>query len=165
MKYLFVDDTPEHLKLLLHALRKQSHEVTTARDLALAWKWLEEGKHFDLIVIDLALDRYTQKFAEEFSNIKEALLNLGYGGLPMSGQALGLRLWKQRKTLQNRYCYITNHPQLWISGITSPDPEFETSKDLDAKELVIDKASLWVNNIEDTLTKAITRWDQEKWLD
>lgn len=65
MRYLIIDDTPEHLKPLVQALRRAGHEAVFARDLGVAWQWLERGDRFDLVAIDLALDRYAQEFAKE----------------------------------------------------------------------------------------------------
>ncbi|MFZ4704045.1 MAG: hypothetical protein ACOYMG_28705 [Candidatus Methylumidiphilus sp.] len=160
-----MDDTPEHLKPLAHTLREAGHAMNFARDLGAAWGWLERGDHFDLIAIDLALDRYIREFEAEQAIIREGLALRNLADLPMSGQALGLRLWNQRKTLRQRYCYISNHTQLWLEAADKGgDPEFG-GKNLDElSDLLIDKSSLWSKNVADKLKKAYEAWDQQQWL-
>jgi len=116
MKYLIIDDMPEHLKLPVRTLRKIGHQVTTARDLDVGWQLIrdEHKEPFNLVILDLVLDTRSREFAWEQSIIRGALSPLGYGDLPTSGQAMGLRLWRRRKELQQRYCYLTNIPRLWI---------------------------------------------------
>lgn len=164
MKYLIVDDTPEHLKPLAQALRGVGSEVVFARDLGIAWGWLERGDRFDLIVIDLALDRYTQEFADEQRTIKKGLALGGLGDLPMSGQALGLRLWRQRKKRKLRYCYITHHMQLWLADLDYNGAEFGGKPREDLAEVVLDKSSLWPDNVATKFQKAHDVWDQQQWL-
>ena len=164
MNYLIVDDTPEHLKPLADALRRVEHNVVFSRDLGIAWGWLGRGDQFGLIIIDLALDRYTQEFAEEHRIIKEGLASRGLGDLPMSGQALGLRLWRQRKNLKQRYCYITHHRHLWLAGLGYSDFEFAKKPLRDLDKIVLDKSSLWPNNIVAKLQEAYDAWEQQKWL-
>lgn len=165
MNYLIVDDTPEHLKLLAQTLRSAEHQVTFARDLGIAWGWLERGDRFGLVVIDLALDRYIREFAEEHGVIKERLALQGLGDLPMSGQALGLRLWRHRKTLQQRYCYITHHRQIWLANLDAQQPEFGDGASKILDKVLIDKSSIWPKNVLDILEDARHTWEEQKWLD
>lgn len=164
MNYLIVDDTPEHLKPLAKNLREAGHTVVFARDLGIAWGWLERDDQFGLIVIDLALDRYTNEFADEQRIIKEDLALRGLGDLPMSGQALGLRLWLERKKRKQRYCYITHHIQLWLGGLGHNDTEFGGKPKEDLAEVILDKSSLWPDNISDKFQKAYDVWDQQQWF-
>lgn len=162
MKYLIVDDTPEHLKPLAQTLGGAGHGVVFARDLGTVWGWLERGDRFDLVVIDLALDLYIQEFAEEQRIIKEGLASRGLGDLPMSGQALGLRLWRQRNQRRWRYCYITHHMHLWLAGLGHGDAEFGGKSLEDLAEVVLDKSSLWPDNIAVKFQNAYEAWNQ--WL-
>ncbi|WP_089724844.1 response regulator [Candidatus Thiosymbion oneisti] len=164
MKFLIVDDIPESLKPLTSTLRGRDHKITVARDLSVAWRYIEQKKQFDLIVIDIALDRYVEAFAEEQSIIRNGLTTRGHEDLPMSGQALGLRLWHQRNKLQQRYCYTTNHMYLWLPNLDPADPEFSGGEAADHAAVIMDKSSLWQNNVEDKFTAARNEWDTQKWL-
>lgn len=86
------------------------------------------------------------------------------GDLPMSGQALGLRLWIERKKRKLRYCYITHHMNLWLAELGDSDFEFEKKPLRDLNEFVLDKSSLWPNNIVAKLKEAYDAWDQQQWL-
>lgn len=163
MKYLFIEDQPEHLKPLTRELRDKRNEVVVARDLAEAWTWLQGGQQFTLVAIDLALDQPVPEFAAEFGEVLKALSRKGLGELPMSGQALGLRLWRERKARNVRYCYLSNHPQLWVPAIDAGDPEFKAARGAPA-EVLLDKASLWQHNIEAMLVAATKVWDEKKWF-
>jgi hypothetical protein len=164
MRYLIIDDTPEHLKPLAQALRGAGYEVVFARDLGVAWGWLERGDQFDMVIIDLALDRYIEEFAKEQQIIREGLASRRLGDLPMSGQALGLRLWVERKQRKLRYCYITHHMNLWLAGLGDSDFEFAKMSLKELDEIVLDKSSLWPNNIVTKFQKAHDVWDQQQWL-
>lgn len=164
MRYLIIDDTPEHLKPLAQTLRGARHEVVFARDLGVAWGWLERGDQFNMVVIDLALDRYIEEFAKEQQIIREGLASRRLGDLPMSGQALGLRLWVERKQRKLRYCYITHHMNLWLAGLGDSDFEFAKKPLKELAKIVLDKSSLWPNNIVTTFQNAYDTWDQESWL-
>jgi CheY-like chemotaxis protein len=163
MKYLIIDDTPEHLRLLAQALRGAGYQVVFARDLGIAWQWLIRGDRFDLIAIDLALDRYAQEFAKEQQIIKKGLASRGLGDLPMSGQALGLRLWAERQKRKLRYCYITHHVHLWLAGLGDGDAaEFGGKPPSELDKVVLDKSSLWPNNVAGKFQTAYEAWNQ--WL-
>lgn len=164
MRYLIIDDTPEHLRPLAQALRGAGHEVVFARDLGIAWQWLEHGDRFDLIAIDLALDRYSKEFAKEHKIIREGLALRHLGDLPMSGQALGLRLWTERKERKLCYCYITHHMNLWLAGLGGSDFEFAKKPLKELNKIVLDKSSLWPSNIVAKFQSAYDTWDQEQWL-
>lgn len=138
--------------------------MVVARNLGTAWNWLERGDKFDLVVIDLALDRLIREFEPEFSTIKKRLSLQGLDDLPMSGQALGMRLWGRRKTLKQPYCYVTNNVPLWLANMGGGDPEFAGGALADLAELVIDKSSLWPHNVAAVLTKAREYWEREQWL-
>jgi CheY-like chemotaxis protein len=164
MKYLFVDDTPEHLKPLMRSLRDAGHNVVVARNLGVAWHWLERGDRFDLALIDLALDRRSREFEDEFHEVRTALALRNLDDLPVSGQALGMRLWRRRRQLMQRYCYITNNVPLWLPNMVNGDAEFDGKPIEDLAELVMDKSSLWPHNVEAALKRAYEVWDQEQWL-
>lgn len=163
MAFLIVDDTPESLKPLTKTLRETGHEIAIARDLFVAWRYIEQGKHFDLIVIDIALDRFVEAFATEQHIIREGLKTQGYGDLPISGQALGLRLWRKRKEFEQRYCYITNHMYLWLPNLDPDDPEFGGGTATD-HATVMDKSTLQQSNVAEKFTAAHNKWDRERWL-
>lgn len=164
MKFLIVDDNPEHLKPLPQTLREAGHTVVIARDLGTAWVRLQPDDSFDLIAIDLALDRFINKFAPEQNLIRAGLVSRNLGDLPMSGQALGLRLWKQRREKKQRYCYITNHDQLWLESLGPSDPEFKGESLGRLSEVILDKSSLLSKNIADKLKTAYEAWDTYQWL-
>nr|VFK64291.1 MAG: Response regulator receiver domain-containing protein [Candidatus Kentron sp. UNK]VFK71054.1 MAG: Response regulator receiver domain-containing protein [Candidatus Kentron sp. UNK] len=128
MKYLIVDDIPESLSLLIRTLRQAGHYVTTARDLDIGWElvWDKRETPFDLVVLDLSLDRISREFIQEQSIIRNAPSMRDHRDfLPISGQAMGLRLWRRRKELRQRYCYLTHHRYFWAPQIDERDPEFE----------------------------------------
>ncbi len=162
--YLLVDDTPQHLKPLTLTLREAGHEILVARDLCTAWGWLARGDRFDLVILDIALDRDCPEFAEEANTVKQALVQRSLADLPMSGQVLGLRLWLQRKTLKQPYCYITNHPQIWVPNLVPHDKEFEAGTVREVASLVLDKSTMWASNVQAKLQAAIQHWDCKKWL-
>jgi CheY-like chemotaxis protein len=163
MRFLIVDDTPEALKPLAGALRESGHETTTARDLSLAWLTIEKDRLIDLVVIDIALDRYIREFADEQRQIREGLAAHGHEDLPMSGQALGLRLWRRRRELHMRYCYTTNHMYLWLPNLDRGDPEFAGGRAVD-HPTVLDKSTLWQHNVESKLMEAYGEWAKQGWL-
>nr|VFK28041.1 MAG: Response regulator receiver domain-containing protein [Candidatus Kentron sp. MB]VFK29357.1 MAG: Response regulator receiver domain-containing protein [Candidatus Kentron sp. MB]VFK74761.1 MAG: Response regulator receiver domain-containing protein [Candidatus Kentron sp. MB] len=176
MKYLIIDDIPVHIKLLAVALRRAEHQVETARNLDIGWdKFKHErniGTPFDLVVLDLTLDRKTQACAEEQEIIRESLILRDLGDLPMSGQAMGLWLWRQRKGLQQRYCYMSYHRYLWIPRLDGEDPEFDES-DHESRGrkiperllgLILEKSNLWPDNIAAVFQNAWQIWEDRKWL-
>nr|VFJ61901.1 MAG: hypothetical protein BECKFW1821B_GA0114236_106815 [Candidatus Kentron sp. FW] len=162
MKYLFVDDQPNYLDPHEEVLIDAGHEVEMALDIGVAWKRIEEerknGNPFDLVLIDLGLDREIPGFENENKELREAFR------APRSGQALGLRLWRRRKDLQQRYCYLSNNP--WIlAEIDKKDPEFagKTLEELD-DILVLDKSKVWPDNVEGKFQRAHQKWQEEGWL-
>jgi CheY-like chemotaxis protein len=163
MKFLIVDDTPEALKPLTKALRDAGHETATARNLAIAWRHIQSQSPVDLVVIDIALDREIREFAEEQKIISNGLIARGHGALPMSRQALGLRLWRQRRALRIRYCYTSHHMYLWLPNLDPDDPEFGGGNGTD-HPTIMDKSSLWQNNVASKLTAAFHEWDNKSWL-
>jgi len=163
MKFLIVDDTPEAMKPLAKALRDAGHETATARDLAIAWRRIQTQPRVDLVVVDIALDRYVREFAEEQRIIREGLVARVHGNFPMSGQALRLRLWRNRRTLRTRYCYTTHHMYLWLPNLEPHDPEFRGGNSAD-HATIIDKSSLWQHNVESKFTTAFHEWDNNSWL-
>lgn len=164
MKYLIIDDNLEHLKPLAQALRGAGHEVIFARDLGIAWQWLKRGDRFDLVAIDLALDRYIEEFAKEQKIIREGLASRRLGDLPMSGQALGLRLWNERKGRKLRYFYITHNMHLWLADLGYSDYEFAKKPLKELDKILLDKSSLWPTNIVVKFQEAYEDWDRQQWL-
>nr|VFJ49563.1 MAG: Response regulator receiver domain-containing protein [Candidatus Kentron sp. DK] len=169
MKYLFVDDMPNYVSIHRKALGKAGHVVVSARDLDFAWDLIEKesltGSPFDMVLIDLGMDRKDPAFEQEDRELRGILQSRGYGDLPISGQSLGLRLWRKRKTLWQRYCYITNHSILWVDNADGQDPEFggklwETVDNI----LLLDKSDLWLGNIEKKLQVVGKIWENEGWL-
>ncbi|MBT8420425.1 MAG: hypothetical protein KJO08_06140 [Gammaproteobacteria bacterium] len=166
MKYLFIDDMPEYLKTHVRTLRKAEHTVELARDIGIGWAKIrtQSTEPFDLAIIDLAMDREIREFDREHEEMGDTLRLHGYGDLPRSGQALGLRLWRLRKEIHQRYCYITNHPQLWLDNLGKGDPEFE-GKTLDLlRDVVLDKSDLWSGNIEEKFRVAHQVWEDQHWI-
>nr|VFJ43919.1 MAG: Response regulator receiver domain-containing protein [Candidatus Kentron sp. FM]VFJ44263.1 MAG: Response regulator receiver domain-containing protein [Candidatus Kentron sp. FM]VFK06154.1 MAG: Response regulator receiver domain-containing protein [Candidatus Kentron sp. FM] len=162
MKYLFVDDQPNYLRVHKDTLREAGHEVEIARDLDVAWKRIEEERKaaspFDLVLIDLGLDRKILEFEQEDEELRKKAF------AARSGQALGLRLWRRRRELQQRYCYVTNNP--WILGeLEGEDPELgaKASKELN-DTLVLDKSKLGPENVEEKFQRAYRIWEDEQWL-
>jgi hypothetical protein len=167
MNYLFIDDMPEYLKIHVRTLRKAGHAVETARDVGAGWSWIIRSKTehpFDMVIIDLALDRKIREFDREYEEMSNVLGSRGYGELRMSGQALGLRLWRRRKEIHQRYCYVTNHPQLWLDNINGADPEFGGETTGMLSDLVLDKPDLWRGNIEEKLQNAYNTWEKRQWF-
>nr|VFJ71447.1 MAG: Response regulator receiver domain-containing protein [Candidatus Kentron sp. FW] len=169
MKYLFVDDQPNYLNPHKKILKNAGHEVTTTRDLDAAWAWIEKERKadqpFDLVLIDLGLDRKVSEFKKEDEELREDLLSRGHGDIPISGQVLGLRLWRRRKELQQRYCYVTNYSYLWVEKFDEQNPEFggkglEVLKDT----LMLNKSELWSDNVEEKFQRAHQKWQEEGWL-
>nr|VFK80657.1 MAG: Response regulator receiver domain-containing protein [Candidatus Kentron sp. SD] len=96
MKYLIIDDVPDMLKFLIRALREAGHTVMTARSLDVGWQWIQrepgespEKKPFDLVLLDLVLDRKSPEFTWKQGLVRKELALLGHGDLPMSGQSPG----------------------------------------------------------------------------
>nr|VFK39050.1 MAG: hypothetical protein BECKSD772F_GA0070984_10324 [Candidatus Kentron sp. SD]VFK43911.1 MAG: hypothetical protein BECKSD772E_GA0070983_10314 [Candidatus Kentron sp. SD] len=172
MKYLIIDDQLEHIKLPVRTLREAGHEVKTARHLDDGWRLIQhEREHpFDLVTLDLALDRRSQEFAEEQQIIWGTSKISGQGNDPYtSGQALGLRLWRRRRKMQQCYCYITQHRDYWMAQLDEEDPEFEQkASELRLKwipELILDKSGLRANNVAEKLETAWKIWNNSGWLD
>nr|VFJ56950.1 MAG: hypothetical protein BECKDK2373B_GA0170837_106212 [Candidatus Kentron sp. DK]VFJ59047.1 MAG: hypothetical protein BECKDK2373C_GA0170839_106912 [Candidatus Kentron sp. DK] len=169
MKYLLIDDMPSYLKSHKRTLESAGHTAELARDVGTGWisikNGVDMGDPFDLVLIDLALDREIPEFNREYKEMKDVLHSQGYGDLPISGQALGLRLWRMREEIRQRYCYITNHPQLWLDNLNREDPEFggEKLEELQ-QEVVLDKSDLWSRNIQEKLHIAHQVWMDKQWI-
>lgn len=175
MKILVVDDQPEYLRPYRSTFATNNIDLRVAIDLNQAWQIIKNGKEsgkkhdeqgykvFDLIVIDIAFDAPAREFKHEQDLIHDHLVRRGYGGLAISGQALGLRLWKQRGTLKQPYCYTTNHQDLWIQDIPAEEAEFGGG-DASNHHTVIDKASLWPGSIITTIESAVSEWVSKPWL-
>jgi len=164
MDYLIVDDQPNFLKTWKRALEVCGNTVFIVRDLTAAWNLLANGKRFDLVIIDIALDRQEIAFQEDYRALQTGLAARGMGGLPMSGQALGLRLWRERKSWKQPYCYLTHNSQLWLEGQNYPDPEFLGLGPLRGPDLVIEKTDVFARNVEAKFRAAFNIWMNEKWL-
>nr|VFK07222.1 MAG: hypothetical protein BECKLPF1236A_GA0070988_1000811 [Candidatus Kentron sp. LPFa]VFK23960.1 MAG: hypothetical protein BECKLPF1236C_GA0070990_1000911 [Candidatus Kentron sp. LPFa] len=173
MKYLIIDDMPEHITPLVSTLREAGHQVTNTRNLSMGWEQFnhEHRAHtpFDLIVLDLALDRKIREFPEEQKVIQDALYSRSVADIPVSGQAMGLRLWRRRKEIQQRYCYITYHQYVWMAQLDGEDPEFEQElSELDVRwlpKLILEKSDLWPDNVAEKFEIAHKIWDDKKWLE
>jgi len=164
MKLLLVDDVPQYIRPFRDRLLKDEIELTVVHDLGTAWRFLHRRAELDLIVIDIALDTYEAEFAAEQSALQDGLLQRGYGGLQMSGQALGLRLWSRRHALRFPYCYVTNHVNLWVEGLGGADPEFGDNRMAGSLPTIIDKSSLWPDNIAERLEAARSEWVIKAWI-
>nr|VFK18790.1 MAG: hypothetical protein BECKLPF1236B_GA0070989_11522 [Candidatus Kentron sp. LPFa] len=172
MKYLIVDDMPEHIAPLITNLREAGHQVTNTRNLSMGWEEINRAHRartpFDLIVLDLALDRKVREFPEEQKVIRDALYSRSVADIPVSGQAMGLRLWRRRKEIQQRYCYITYHQYVWMAQLDGEDPEFEQElSELDVgwlPKLILEKSDLWPDNVAEKFETAYKIWEERKWL-
>nr|VFK38795.1 MAG: hypothetical protein BECKTC1821D_GA0114238_100585 [Candidatus Kentron sp. TC] len=173
MKYLIIDDQVETLKPLIRVLREVGHQVTTSHNLSMGWEWLKrerrEGNPFDLVILDLALDRKVREFTEEQDDVRDALDSRGVADLPMSGQVMGLWLWRRRKEVRQRYCYMTYHPCVWMAQLDEEAPEFEQGlSELDAEwlpKLILEKSDLWLDNVAEKFETAWKIWEDREWLD
>jgi CheY-like chemotaxis protein len=165
MRYLFLDDNLVNQRPLVRALRNHEHEVFLSRDIGSAWKRIEEGGLFDLVIIDIALDRYSDEFRAEYHLVRQGLGEHGFYDLDMSGQALGLRLWRERQQLRQRYCYVSNHPHLWLSGLPKGNPEFDGKDRSSLQDVVMDKSSVWPSNVTKKFSSAYNVWENFQWLD
>nr|VFK53931.1 MAG: hypothetical protein BECKTUN1418F_GA0071002_10335 [Candidatus Kentron sp. TUN]VFK55853.1 MAG: hypothetical protein BECKTUN1418E_GA0071001_10345 [Candidatus Kentron sp. TUN]VFK58290.1 MAG: hypothetical protein BECKTUN1418D_GA0071000_10796 [Candidatus Kentron sp. TUN] len=161
MKYLFVDDQPNYLDTHQDTLKDAGHEVEVVRDIGDAWSRIEKerenGTPFELVIIDLGLDREIPEFESENRELRKDFR-------ARSGQALGLRLWRRRKELKQRYCYLTNNPWILVEA-DGGDSEFggKTQEELDSI-LVLDKSGVWPKDIEGKLQRAYEKWQEEGWL-
>nr|VFJ43918.1 MAG: hypothetical protein BECKFM1743A_GA0114220_100127 [Candidatus Kentron sp. FM]VFJ44258.1 MAG: hypothetical protein BECKFM1743C_GA0114222_1000910 [Candidatus Kentron sp. FM]VFK06155.1 MAG: hypothetical protein BECKFM1743B_GA0114221_1001110 [Candidatus Kentron sp. FM] len=163
-RYLFIDDIPQYLRIYLKILRNAGHSVEIIDNIGAGWTRIECDGPFHLVLIDLGLDRKIREFDREYEEIIDTLRAQGYGSLPISGQVLGLRLWRRRKEMQQRYCYLTNHPQLWLANLNPDDPEFGGEKPEILRDMVLDKSDLWSRNIEEKFQRAHQVWEDEQWL-
>ncbi len=165
MKLLLLDDTLEYWKPAVRALKMAGHEVVGTKDVGIAWSLLQRGDRFDLVIIDLLLDRASPEFAQENKEITQGLASKGVGAISASGQVVGLRLWRQRQQLKQPYCYITNNsPALWVSNIDQNDPEFAHTSQQTPEHLVIDKSTIWPANVEAILKESCVFWAKQSWL-
>jgi len=172
MKYLIIDDMPEYLDLLENALRDAGHEVNIAQNLSVGWKRIENNcdKPFDLVILDLALDIGDLGFTEERSVILNVMGLRHLEILPGSGQELGLRLWRRRREMRQRYCYMTNNRFLWMPQLDEGDPEFgqrASEQELLAwiPDLILEKSELWPHNVAEKFKAAWQIWDNKGWPD
>lgn len=164
MEYLIIDDEPRFLTTWRRTLEASGHTICVVRDLTSAWNLLVKGKHFDLVVIDIALDRREAEFEKEYAELQAGLAARGKGGLPMSGQALGLRLWRQRASRKQPYCYFTHNFDLWLEGQNSSDTEFSHLGARRSPELVIEKIDVFAHNVEAKFENALEIWGAETWF-
>ncbi|VFM96024.1 MAG: hypothetical protein BECKG1743D_GA0114223_101551 [Candidatus Kentron sp. G] len=165
-KYLFIDDAPEYLRVYRKILRDAGHTMEIIDNIGLGWVWIERHGPFELVLIDLALDRHFSEFGREYKEVREGLESYGHGALFMTGQALGLRLWRRRKKIQQPYCYFTNFSQIWVENCNTGDPEFggmmfEEAHDLG---LVLNKSALWEGNMDQELRNIRQIWEDKEWL-
>nr|VFK64295.1 MAG: Response regulator receiver domain-containing protein [Candidatus Kentron sp. UNK]VFK71055.1 MAG: Response regulator receiver domain-containing protein [Candidatus Kentron sp. UNK] len=172
MKYLIIDDMREHIRHPVRILRDAKHEVKTARSLDEGWQWIqdEHRRPFDLVILDLALDKKTEEFTKEQNIIWNAMRLRHLDLLPSSGQAMGLRLWRKRREMRQRYCYMTNNRFLWRPQLDKEDPEFEKkasegelSKEI--SDLILEKSSIRLDNVAEKFEIAHKIWDDKKWLE
>ena len=163
MNILVVDDQPEFLIPFFPRLEGAGITIQVLRDLGDAWLEIAAGARFDLVVIHIAFDSPASEFQAEQSLSRESLVQRGYGGLAVSGQALGIRILRERQVRQTPYSYTTNHQNLWIENIPSHDPEFAGGLPTE-HDTIIDKAQLWLGNVVDKLQAAQQEWARSKRL-
>ena len=164
MKIMLVDDLPDLVRLYAERLEKGGHTVAIMYNMTSAYRTIkkhrEEKKPFDLVIIDLMLKRLEPEFDKEQKKVDAALSAARFPSIA-SGQAFGLRLWAEQP--RTPYCYLSAHSGLWMAGL---DGEFEgVTKEEREELLVIDKDSLRLNTLEETLKKVIDLWEGKGWVD
>lgn len=161
MKILLLDDLPDVMRLYADRLQSVGAQVVKRPNMAGALQAIEQakadGKPFDLVVIDLMLNRMEREFTVEEKKLASASAQRQLPNIP-SGQALGLRLWS---TLPRQpYCYLSSHPGLWVPGV---DREFEGATGAELDLLRLHKDRVRSAELKTKLSQVIDLWRQKGW--
>ncbi len=161
MRILFVDDLPDVMRVYAARLENEGHQVLMLPDmtgaLRTAQRQARANTPFDLLVIDLMLNRFEPEFDGEQKKLAQALAQKQQPNIP-SGQALGLRLWN---TLPRQaYCYLSAHPQLRVAGV---DQEFNGASDAELAVLLMQKDRLRSTELSDKLCDVVGLWRNKGW--
>ena len=155
MKILLLDDQPDLIRLYKRALERYGHTVLLAFDGTSAYRALKAPKNvFDIAVLDLMLKRYEPEFSDEQTAINRAAPTLG---LP-SGQAIGLRLW--RETPHIPYCYLSSDISVWVPDLNS---EFKGRQAGDEATLILRKELTPPPELANKLEAALSLWQTRGW--
>ncbi len=161
MRILFVDDQPDVMRVYAARLENHNNQVLMLPDmtgaLRTAQRQAKANTPFDLLVIDLMLDRFEPEFDCEQKKLAKALAQNQLPNIP-SGQALGLRLWN---TLPRQaYCYLSAHPRLWVAGV---DHEFNGASDAELALLLMQKDRLRSTELSEKLCDVVALWRNKGW--
>lgn len=162
MKILFVDDLPDLVRLYVERLQRDGHEAALFSDMTGALNALQHqagtGKPFDLLVIDLMLQRFEPRFSPEYRKISAALAQAHLPNIA-TGQALGLRLWNTPPP-RTPYCYLSSHPTLWMRDL---DNEFEGANEEELALLRMDRDEVTSATLSEALGKVLDLWKRKGW--
>ena len=165
MKILLLDDQPNILKIMASELKARENEVFSAhcmRDGELIVDALRNKKeNFDVVVIDLLLNRFEPSFAAEQSMVGGAMARAKLAEIP-SGQAFGLRIWQAGSGNRIPYCYMSAHPQYWMSGLGSP-VEFEGADKSELTTLQLEKGRVKMADFHTRLQEVVNLWKKKGW--
>ncbi len=161
MKILLLDDLPDVMRLYTERLEKDGHQVLMLPDMTGALRVMQQQAQakapFDLLVIDLMLNRSEHEFASEQEKLAKALAQRQQSNLP-SGQALGLRLWNSPP--RQPYCYLSSYPTLWVAGL---DQEFDGATDTELALLRMHKDRTPTATLSKTLGEVVALWQRKGW--
>lgn len=161
MKILLLDDLPDVMRLYADRLKSVGAQVVKRPSMTGALRAIEQAKAdsepFDLVVIDLMLNRMELEFTVEEKKLASASAQRQLPNIP-SGQALGLRLWS---TLPRQpYCYLSSHPGLWVPGV---DREFEDATETELDLLRLHKDRVRSAELHAKLCEVIELWQNKGW--
>lgn len=161
MRILLLDDLPDLMLLYAERLEKEGHQVLILPDMTGALRVIKQQAQvkvpFDLLVIDLMLNRFEHEFAREQEKLAKALAQRQQPNIP-SGQALGLRLWNSLP--RQPYCYLSAHPGLWVAGV---DKEFDGATDTELALLRMPKDRIRSAELGTKLGEVVALWKQKGW--
>jgi len=165
VKILLLDDQPNILKIMALGLRDCGHEIFCAHsmrdgDLVIdALKNKEES--LDVVVIDLLLNRFEPSFTAEQSMVGKAMAMAKLAEIP-SGQAFGLRIWQAGSGNRIPYCYMSAHPQYWMSDLGNP-VEFDGADKSELMILQLEKGRVKMADFHERLQAVISLWKKKGW--
>lgn len=158
MKILLLDDLPDIMRLYAERLEKDGHQVLMLPDMTGALRVMKQAQApFDLLVIDLMLNRFEHEFTCEQEKLAKALAQRQQTNIP-SGQALGLRLWNNSP--RQPYCYLSAHPELWVAGL---DQEFDGATDAELALLCVHKDRIRSAELGTKLDEVVALWKRKGW--
>lgn len=161
MKILLLDDVPDVMRLYADRLQREGALVVMRPNMTGALRAIAHAKAdsepFDLVVIDLMLNRMELEFTVEEQKLASASAQRQSSNIP-SGQALGLRLWSTSP--RQPYCYLSSHPGLWVPGV---DREFEGATETELHLLRLHKDRVRSAELHAKLRNVIDLWRQSGW--